>query len=73
MTWNPNFIRTNAELDPEVKALVKYMNDPDSYQSSVMDGFTFDNQATPELVTAYAAVTRCTKRVYPSSDAWHLR
>jgi len=57
LTWNPNFIRTNANLDDSVKALVKYMNDPTSYTASVMDGFTFDNQATPELATAYAAVT----------------
>ena len=33
------------------------MNDPTSYTASVVDGFTFDNQATPELATAYAAVT----------------
>ena len=57
MTWNPNFIRTNAELDDEVKVLVNYMNDPASYTSSPMDGFVFDNQATPELVNAYAAVS----------------
>lgn len=57
MTWNPNFIRTNAALDEDVKALVNYMNDPASYTSSVMDGFVFDNQATPELVNAYAAVS----------------
>lgn len=57
MTWNPNFIRTNAELDDDVKELVKYMNDPASYTSSVLDGFTFDNQATPALVNAYAAVS----------------
>lgn len=57
MTWNPNFIRTNSLLDDEVKAIVKYGNDPSSYTSSVMDGFTFDNQASMELQTAYAAVT----------------
>lgn len=57
MTWNPNFIRTNADLDDNVKAYVKYGNDPSSYTSSVMDGFTFDNQASLELQTAYAAVT----------------
>ena len=57
MTWNPNFIRTNADLDDDVKAYVKYGNDPSSYTSSVMDGFTFDNQASLELQTAYAAVT----------------
>lgn len=57
LTWNPNFIRTNAVLDDSVKSLVKYMNDPTSYTASVVDGFTFDNQATPELATAYAAVT----------------
>lgn len=57
MTWNPNFVRTNAELDDDVKALLSYQNDPSSYTSSVLDGFAFDNQATPELVNAYAAVT----------------
>ncbi|MBR1686323.1 MAG: extracellular solute-binding protein, partial [Clostridia bacterium] len=57
MTWNPNFIRTNAELDEDVKVLVSYMNDPASYTSSVLDGFVFDTQATPALVNAYAAVS----------------
>lgn len=57
MTWNPNFVRTNAELDEEVKKLLNYQNDPTSYTASVMDGFAFDNQATPELVNAYAAVS----------------
>ncbi len=57
LTWNPNFIRTNANLDDQVKALVRYMNDPASYTASAVDGFTFDNQATPALATAYAAVT----------------
>lgn len=57
LTWNPNFIRTNAALDEDVKALVNYMNDPGSYTGSVLDGFVFDTQATPELVNAYAAVS----------------
>ena len=57
MTWNPNFVRTNAELDEDVKALLNYQNDPTSYTPSVMDGFAFDNQATPELINAYAAVS----------------
>lgn len=57
MTWNPNFIRTDAELPDDVKAIVKYGNDPDSYTSSIMDGFVFDNQASMELQTAFAAVT----------------
>ena len=57
MTWNPNFIRTNAELDDEIKSIVNYMNNPASYSPSVLDGFVFDTQATPELVNAYAAVS----------------
>jgi len=57
MTWNPGFIRTNADSDDSIKAYIKYGNDPSSYKSSVMDGFTFDNQATLDLQTAYAAVT----------------
>lgn len=57
LTWNPNFIRTNAALDEEVKSIVNYMNDPASYSPSALDGFVFDNQATPELVNAYAAVS----------------
>ena len=57
LTWNPNFIRTNAALEDDVKALVNYMNNPASYVGSVMDGFVFDTQATPELVNAYAAVS----------------
>lgn len=57
MTWNPNFVRTNAALPDDVKAMVNYQNNPSSYTSSVLDGFTFDNQATSELTTAYAAVS----------------
>lgn len=57
LTWNPNFIRTNAALDEDVKAYFNYMNDPGSYTGSVLDGFVFDNQATPELTNAFAAVT----------------
>lgn len=57
MTWNPNFVRTNDDLVEDVKSIVKYGNDPASYKSSVMDGFVFDNQASMELQTAYAAVT----------------
>ena len=57
MTWNPNFIRTNADLPDDAKAIVKYGNDPDTYITSGIAGFTFDNAATPELQTAYAAVS----------------
>lgn len=57
MTWNPNFIRTNADLPEDAKAITKYGNDPDTYITSPIAGFTFDNTATPELQTAYAAVS----------------
>lgn len=57
MTWNPNFIRTNADLPEDAKAITKYGNDPDTYTTSPIAGFTFDNTATPELQTAYAAVS----------------
>lgn len=57
MTWNPHFIRTNADLPDDAKAIVKYGNDPDTYITSPIAGFTFDNTATPELQTAYAAVS----------------
>lgn len=57
MTWNPNFIRTNTELPEDAKAITKYGNDPATYLPSPIAGFTFDNTATPELQTAYAAVT----------------
>lgn len=57
MTWNPNFIRTNADLPEDAKAITKYGNDPDTYSTSPIAGFTFDNTATPELQTAYAAVS----------------
>ena len=57
MTWNPNFIRTNADLPDDAKAIAKYGNDPDTYITSAIAGFTFDNTATPELQTAYAAVS----------------
>lgn len=57
MTWNPNFIRTNADLPEEAKSIVKYGNDPATYITSPIAGFTFDNTATPELQTAYAAVS----------------
>lgn len=57
MTWNPNFIRTNSDLPDDAKAIVKYGNDPDTYIASPIAGFTFDNTATPELQTAFAAVS----------------
>lgn len=57
MTWNPNFIRTNADLPDDAKAIVKYGNDPDTYITSPIAGFTFDNTASPELQTAFAAVS----------------
>lgn len=57
MTWNPNFIRANADLPEDAKAITKYGNDPDTYITSPIAGFTFDNTATPELQTAYAAVS----------------
>lgn len=57
LTWNPNFIRTNADLPEDAKAITKYGNDPDTYITSPIAGFTFDNTATPELQTAYAAVS----------------
>lgn len=55
MTWNPNFIRTDAGLPDEIKAIYKYQNDPDTYITSKIAGFTFDVEATPELKTAYAS------------------
>lgn len=57
MTWNPNFIRTNADLPEAAKEIVKYGNNPDTYVTSPIAGFTFDNTASPELQTAYAAVS----------------
>ena len=57
LTWNPNFIRTNADLPDDAKEIVKYGNDPATYLPSPIAGFTFDNTATPELQTAYAAVS----------------
>lgn len=57
LTWNPNFIRTNTDLPDDAKAIVKYGNDPATYITSPIAGFTFDNTATPELQTAYAAVS----------------
>lgn len=57
MTWNPNFIRTNADLPDAAKSIVKYGNNPDTYITSPIAGFTFDNTATPELQTAFAAVS----------------
>lgn len=57
LTWNPNFIRTNADLPEDAKAITKYGNDPDTYITSPIAGFTFDNTASPELQTAYAAVS----------------
>lgn len=57
MTWNPNFIRTNADLPDDAKAIVKYGNAPETYIASPIAGFTFDNTASPELQTAFAAVS----------------
>lgn len=65
MTWNPNFIRTNADLPDDAKNIVKYGNDPDTYITSTIAGFTFDNTASPELQTAYAAVSAIQTQYQP--------
>lgn len=57
MTWNPNFIRTNSALPDDAKKIVKYQNDPNTYLTSKIAGFTFNTEATPELKTAYASVS----------------
>lgn len=57
MTWNPNFVRTNSALPDEAKKIVKYQNDPNTYLTSKIAGFTFNTEATPELKTAYASVS----------------
>lgn len=56
MTWNPNFIRTDANYPAEVKDIFKYQNNPGTYVPSPIPGFTFNNEASPALRTAYAAV-----------------
>lgn len=56
MTWNPNFIRTDANYPEEIKDIFRYQNDPGSYRPSPIPGFTFNNEATPALRTAFAAV-----------------
>ena len=57
MTWNPNFVRTNSALPDDAKKIVKYQNDPNTYLTSKIAGFTFNTEATPELKTAYASVS----------------
>ncbi|MDR1587614.1 MAG: extracellular solute-binding protein [Treponema sp.] len=56
MTWNPNYIRTDANYPAEVKEIFKYQNNPDTYIASPVPGFTFNNEVTPALRTAFAAV-----------------
>lgn len=56
LTWNPNFIRINAELPDYVKELFWYQNDSETYLPSPIPGFVFNNEATTELRTAFAAV-----------------
>lgn len=56
MTWNPNFLRTNNSLPENIKTIVKYQNDPATYNVSPISGFAFNASATPELKTAIAAV-----------------
>ena len=56
MTWNPRFIRINADLPEDVKELFRYQNNPDNYIPSIIPGFVFNNEATTELRTAFAAV-----------------
>jgi putative aldouronate transport system substrate-binding protein len=57
MTWNPNFIRTDANYPAEVKDIFKYQNNPGTYITSPIPGFTFNNEANSTLRTAYAAVS----------------
>ena len=57
MTWNPNFIRINADFPDEVKEVLRYQNDPQTYIPSIIPGFTFNNEATSDLRTAFAAVS----------------
>jgi hypothetical protein len=56
MTWNPNYIRIDTNYPDEVKEIFKYQNNPDTYITSPITGFTFNNEADSALRTAYAAV-----------------
>jgi putative aldouronate transport system substrate-binding protein len=56
MTWNPNFIRTDANYPDEIKDIFRYQNNPGTYIPSPIPGFIFNNEANTTLRTAYAAV-----------------
>jgi putative aldouronate transport system substrate-binding protein len=56
MTWNPAFIRIDTNYPADVKEIFKYQNNPANYLPSPIAGFTFNNEATSALRTAYAAV-----------------
>jgi putative aldouronate transport system substrate-binding protein len=56
MTWNPNFVRTDANYPEAIKDIFRYQNDPASYIPSPIPGFIFNNEADSSLRTAYAAV-----------------
>lgn len=42
LTWNPNYIRLNSELDETTKKYYKYLADPNTYFKRDYAGFKFD-------------------------------
>jgi len=43
LTWNPNFIRINADLDEEAKKYLEYSAKADTYFAPTLSRFVFDN------------------------------
>ncbi|WP_248924277.1 extracellular solute-binding protein [Paenibacillus hamazuiensis] len=43
LTWNPNMIRVNNDLDETAKKYIEYSAKADTYYSPPLAGFTFDN------------------------------
>ncbi|XEC93980.1 extracellular solute-binding protein [Paenibacillus tarimensis] len=42
LTWNPNFIRLNTELDENARKYYEYLADPSTYYKRPLAGFKFD-------------------------------
>jgi putative aldouronate transport system substrate-binding protein len=43
LTWNPNMIRVNSDLDDSVRKYIEYSAKQDTYYYPPLAGFTFDN------------------------------
>jgi putative aldouronate transport system substrate-binding protein len=56
LTWNPRFVRIQANLPEDIQALLEYQYAPDSFTRIPIAGFVFDNQAVITELTRIRAI-----------------